>query len=155
MKESDPCSRFGQSGLRFMFLLAKAKRFLIRVTISNLRNGISLSILSVVKVWNLNNDFRYNALLSKGIYHISVFNCWTYAPRVSMIHCAPSIFLLCRFKVLQNTTWFGLTGLKGNVMRVLCIDVINIILKTRASCFIRVFKHREIAFTVSRCSEFY
>ena len=94
-------------------------------------------------------------LLSQGIFHISVFICCTYAPRVSMIHCAPSIFLLSRFKVLQNTTWFGLTGLKGNVMRVLCIDVINIILKTPASCFIRVFKHREIAFTVSRCSEFY
>lgn len=86
MKESDPCLCFGQSGLRFMFLLAKGNRFLIRVTISNLRNGISLSILSVVKVWNLNNDFRYNAVLSKGIYHISVFICCTCAPGVSMIH---------------------------------------------------------------------
>lgn len=63
---------------------------------------------------------------------------------------APSIVLLFRFKVLQNATWFGLTGLKGNVMRVLCIDVINIILQTGALCFIRGFKHREIAFTVSR-----
>lgn len=64
-KASDPCSWFGQSGLRLMFLLAKANRFLIRVIISNLRNGISWNILSgllsVVKVWNLKNDFRYNA----------------------------------------------------------------------------------------------
>ena len=90
MKESDPCSCFGQSGLRFMLLLAKANRFLKRVTISNLRNGVSLNILSgllsVVKVWNLNNDFRYNAVLSKGIYHISVIICCTCAPRVPMIH---------------------------------------------------------------------
>jgi len=56
-KESDSCSWLGQSGLRLIFLLAKANRFRIRIIISNLRNGISLNILSgllsVVMVWNM------------------------------------------------------------------------------------------------------
>ena len=95
--------------------------------------------MSVVKVWNLNNDFRYNAAfldqgdLSRLSVHL-LYICSTrlYDPLMRLV------VLLFRFKVLQNTTWFGLAGLKGNVMKVLCIDVINIISKTRASYFIKV-----------------
>ena len=62
---------------------------------------------------------------SKGayhIYHVSVIICCTYAPCVLRSIDALSCFFFCfffHFKVLQNATWFGLTGLKGNIIRVL------------------------------------
>ena len=66
---------------------------------------------------NLNNDFRYNAgfLVQGDLSHLSVhFLCICstrlYDPLMRLL-----VFLF-HFKVLQNVTWFGLTGLKGNVI---------------------------------------
>ena len=93
-KESAPCSWLGQSGLRLIFLLAKANRFLIRIIISNLRNGNGLKnfsgLLSVVKVWNLKNDFRYNAasFVSGDFSHLSVHLLYICSTRLYDPLCA-------------------------------------------------------------------
>lgn len=99
-KESDPCSWLRQSGLRLIFLLAKANRFLIRIIISNLRNGISLNILSgrlsVVKVWNLKNYFRYNTacFVSGDLSHLSVHLLYICSTRLYDPLCAFYFFVV-------------------------------------------------------------
>ena len=95
---------------------------------------------------NLNNDFRYNAafLVQGDLSHLSVHLLYICSRHMLDICLSdPLIRLLVflfRFKVLQNETWFGLTGLKGDIMRVLCIDVINIISKTPCFVFHRGFQ---------------
>lgn len=116
-KASDPCSWFGQSGLRLMFLLAKANRFLIRVIISNLRNGISWNILSgllsVVKVWNLKNDFRYNAacFVSGDLSQLSVHFLYICSTRLKLYDPLMRPLLFCCFVLRFYKMQLGLDSL--------------------------------------------